>query len=94
MTPEELRAFQEKLRTYWKDEKVAGTVSASERGQSGTLFGGGAQNRMDTGQRPVDRDHGGALQPRRAPAAAQHAGEADVRHQDGVRHLARPTRST
>jgi carboxypeptidase Q len=52
MSPEEFRAFQEKMRSYWKDEKVAGTVSASERGQSGTLFGGGAQNRMDTGNVP------------------------------------------
>jgi hypothetical protein len=48
MTPEELRAFQEKLRNYFKEEKVAGTLSASERGQSGTLFGGGASRRMDT----------------------------------------------
>jgi hypothetical protein len=48
MSPEEFRAFQEKMRTYWKEEKVAGTITASERGQSGTLFGGGAQNRMDT----------------------------------------------
>jgi carboxypeptidase Q len=47
MTPEEFRAFQERMRSFWKDEKVAGTVSANERGQSGTLFGGGAQNRMD-----------------------------------------------
>jgi carboxypeptidase Q len=48
MTIEEFRAFQEKMRTYFKDEKVAGAISASERGQSGTLFGGGASRRMDT----------------------------------------------
>jgi len=35
MTPEEFRAFQEKMRTYLKDEKSAGSVNASERGQSG-----------------------------------------------------------
>src|SRR5690242_8389089 len=29
MTPEEFRAFQEKMRTYYKDEKVAGAISAS-----------------------------------------------------------------
>jgi len=52
MTPEEFRAFQEKMRTYWKEEKVAGTLAASERGQSGTLFGGGASRRMDTGNVP------------------------------------------
>ena len=53
MSPEEFRAFQEKMRSYWKDEKVAGTVTATERGQSGTLFGGGAQNRMDTTNVPA-----------------------------------------
>jgi carboxypeptidase Q len=53
MSLEEFRAFQEKMRSYWKDEKVAGTVTATERGQSGTLFGGGAQNRMDTANVPV-----------------------------------------
>jgi len=46
--PEEFRALQEKMRSFFKDEKVAGTLTANERGQSGTLFGGGAQNRMDT----------------------------------------------
>jgi Zn-dependent M28 family amino/carboxypeptidase len=52
MTFEEMRAFGEKLAAYWKEEKVAGTVSASERGQSGTLFGGGAAKRMDTANVP------------------------------------------
>ena len=32
MTFEEMRAFGAKLAEYWKEEKVAGTVSASERG--------------------------------------------------------------
>jgi hypothetical protein len=52
MTFEEMRAFGAKLADYWKEEKVAGTVSASERGQSGTLFGGGAAKRMDTANVP------------------------------------------
>jgi carboxypeptidase Q len=52
MTIEEFRAFQEKMRTYFKDEKVAGTLSANDRGQSGTLFGGGASRRMDTANVP------------------------------------------
>jgi carboxypeptidase Q len=52
MTPEELRAFQEKMRSYFKEEKVAGTITASDRGQSGTLFGGGASRRMDTNNVP------------------------------------------
>jgi carboxypeptidase Q len=52
MSPEEFRAFQERMRNFWKEEKVAGTLSATERGQSGTLFGGGAQNRMDTANVP------------------------------------------
>jgi hypothetical protein len=53
MTMEEFRAFQEKMRTYFKDEKVAGTITANDRGQSGTLFGGGASNRMDTANVPA-----------------------------------------
>jgi Zn-dependent M28 family amino/carboxypeptidase len=47
MTPEQMREFQQKMRTFWKDEKVLVTLTASARGQSGTLFGGGAQQRMD-----------------------------------------------
>ena len=53
MTPEQRREFQEKMRTFWKDEKVVATLTASERGQSGTLFGGGAQNRMDKTNTPA-----------------------------------------
>src|SRR5215831_5910741 len=30
MTPEEFREFQNKMRTYWKDEKVLATLTASE----------------------------------------------------------------
>jgi len=52
MTPEELQAFQNKLRNFWKDEGVLLTLQASARGESGTLFGGGAQNRMDTTNLP------------------------------------------
>ncbi len=43
MTPEEQRAFQQRRLTYFKDEGVLVTISASARGESGTLFGGGAQ---------------------------------------------------
>ncbi|MDE3196781.1 MAG: M20/M25/M40 family metallo-hydrolase [Acidobacteriota bacterium] len=42
MTPEERQAFQTKQRTFWKDEGVLLTMTATARGQSGTLFGGGA----------------------------------------------------
>ena len=52
MTPEEIQAFQAKLRSYMKDEGVLLTLQASGRGESGTLFGGGAQNRMDTTNLP------------------------------------------
>jgi len=52
MTPEELQAFQTKLRSFMKDEGVLLTLQASVRGESGTLFGGGAQNRMDTANLP------------------------------------------
>ncbi len=38
--------------SFWKDEKVVATLAASERGQSGTLIGGGARNRMDTANPP------------------------------------------
>ena len=50
MTPEERRAFQEKLRSYWKDEDVLLTLTATARGQSGTLFGGGAPRQGDPTQ--------------------------------------------
>ncbi len=38
MTPEERQAFQEKQRTFWADEGVLATVTASARGESGTVF--------------------------------------------------------
>ena len=47
MTPEEFRAFQTKMQTFFKDEKAVMTITATARGESGTLFGGGAQNRTD-----------------------------------------------
>ena len=43
MTAEERQAFQGRMRTYLKDEEVLLTVTATARGESGTLFGGGAQ---------------------------------------------------
>jgi hypothetical protein len=43
MTMEERQAFQGRMRTYLKDEGVLLTVTATARGESGTLFGGGAQ---------------------------------------------------
>jgi hypothetical protein len=43
MTMAERQAFQGTLRTYMKDEGVILTLSAMARGESGTLFGGGAQ---------------------------------------------------
>jgi len=47
MTPEEARAFQERLRSYFRNEGALLTVQATVRGQSGTLFGGGSPNRTD-----------------------------------------------
>ncbi len=38
MTPEERQAFTEKQRTFWQDEGVLATVTASARGESGTVF--------------------------------------------------------
>jgi hypothetical protein len=38
MTPEERQAFQEKQANYWKEEGVLGTITASARGESGTVF--------------------------------------------------------
>ncbi len=52
MTPQEAQTYQQKLRTFWKDEGALVTVTATARGQSGTLFGGGAQNRTDTTNLP------------------------------------------
>jgi hypothetical protein len=47
MTIEQMREFQQKLSTFWKDEGALVTVNANARGQSGTLFGGGASRRME-----------------------------------------------
>jgi len=38
MTPEERQAFMEKQASYWKDEGVLATITASARGQSGIVF--------------------------------------------------------
>jgi carboxypeptidase Q len=38
MTQEERQAFMEKQRTFWLDEGVLATVTASARGESGTVF--------------------------------------------------------
>ena len=43
MTMEERQAFQGRMRTFMKDEGVLLTLTATARGESGTLFGGGAQ---------------------------------------------------
>ncbi len=52
MTPEEIQAFMKRQSTFFKDEGALMTLTASLRGESGTLFGGGAQNRMDTTNLP------------------------------------------
>jgi carboxypeptidase Q len=52
MTMEEMRALQQRRTTFFKDEGALLTLTASARGESGTLFGGGAQNRMDTTNLP------------------------------------------
>ncbi len=52
MTPEERQAFQNRQRTYFKEEGALVTLQASARGESGTLFGGGAPCRMDTTNLP------------------------------------------
>ena len=38
MTPEERQAFTERQRNFWKDEGVLLTITASARGESGTVF--------------------------------------------------------
>jgi carboxypeptidase Q len=43
MTPEERQAFQNRMRSYLKDEGVLMTMTASARGESGTFFVQGAQ---------------------------------------------------
>jgi carboxypeptidase Q len=50
MSPEERQTYQEKQRTFWKDEGALMTIQASARGESGTLFGGGAPRRGDITQ--------------------------------------------
>jgi len=50
MTPEERTAFQEKQRSFFRDEGAVMTVQADPRGQSGTLFGGGAARQGDPTQ--------------------------------------------
>jgi hypothetical protein len=50
MTPEERTAYQTRQRTFWKDEGVLLTLTANPRGQSGTLFGGGAPRQGDPTQ--------------------------------------------
>jgi Zn-dependent M28 family amino/carboxypeptidase len=50
MTPEQRQDFQNKMRTYMKDEGVVATITANARGESGTLFGGGANRAGDPTQ--------------------------------------------
>jgi carboxypeptidase Q len=52
MTMEEIQAFMKRQSTFFKDEGALMTLTATARGESGTLFGGGAQNRMDTTNLP------------------------------------------
>jgi carboxypeptidase Q len=47
MTPEERTAYQEKQRNFFREEGALMTIQASSRGQSGTLFGGGAARHGD-----------------------------------------------
>ena len=47
MTPEERTAYQERQRNFWRDEGALVTITATARGQSGTLFGGGAARTGD-----------------------------------------------
>ncbi len=50
MTPEERQELQNKLRSFMKDEGVVATITANARGDSGTLFGGGAVRTGDPTQ--------------------------------------------
>ncbi len=52
MTFEEMRNFRQKLASYWKEEKALMTIQANARGESGTLFGGGAQVRKEDANLP------------------------------------------
>ena len=88
MTPEERQAFTERQRNFWKDEGVLVTITASARGESGTVF---AVQRIAAHRRPhqehaLGRHHRRKLQPHRPPAGAQRPGEALLRHQDRVRY--------
>jgi carboxypeptidase Q len=47
MTQEERQAFGLKVRKFWMDEGALVLVTATARGQSGTLFGGGANRTGD-----------------------------------------------
>src|SRR5207244_12675935 len=47
MTPEERQAFLEKQRSFFVDEGVLLTVTASARGESGTVFSGGSARTGD-----------------------------------------------
>ena len=96
MTPEERQAFTEKQRNFWLDEGVLVTVTANGRGESGTVFAsnGSPTHRRSDQEYAVGRDHGGELQPHRAPGGARRSGEGVLRHQDEVRYLATPIHST
>ena len=50
MTPEERTAFQEKQRSFFRDEGALMTVTTDPRAQSGTIFGGGAPRQGDPTQ--------------------------------------------
>jgi hypothetical protein len=54
MTPEERQAFTERQRNFWKDEGVLLTITASARGESGTVFAsnGGARTGDPTKNTP------------------------------------------
>jgi carboxypeptidase Q len=45
MTPEERQAFQDRQRTYFREEGALMTVTANERGQSGTVFASNGSSR-------------------------------------------------
>jgi carboxypeptidase Q len=45
MTPQEQQAFQRRQTTFWQDEGVAATITASARGQSGVVFASNGSSR-------------------------------------------------
>jgi carboxypeptidase Q len=47
MTPEERTAYQARQRSFFRDEGALMTIQATARGESGTLFGGGAPRQGD-----------------------------------------------